>query len=76
MLLPPSRHSLHLVRLLSCPAQDTRLERPSLAARFRRWADSLILSEAEYSRALAQAKEELPRVGASMPIVFAFSTRF
>ena len=35
-----------------------------------------ILSEVEYSRALAQAKEELPRVGASMPIIFAFSTRF
>jgi hypothetical protein len=35
-----------------------------------------ILSEVEYSRALAQAKEELPRVGASMPIIFAFSTRW
>ena len=34
-----------------------------------------ILSDGEYSRALAQAKEELPRVGASMPIIFAFSLR-
>lgn len=34
-----------------------------------------ILSDAEYSSALAQAKEELPRVGATMPIIFAFSIR-
>src|SRR5579871_1385512 len=34
-----------------------------------------MISQADYSSALAQAKEELPRVGATMPIIFAFSVR-
>ena len=41
-LLPLSCRSLHRVRRLSCLAQDTRAGRPSLAAHFLRWTDSLV----------------------------------